>query len=307
VTIFFLVLAACTPETAPDEAAAGCTDCALTAEQQYAYEPALTSPSMEVAAGADVEFNWVGLTTDVYGRPLPANTDRHEAWFFSTRDGEAGDLIAEMAHESLDQSTLSLFTTCVASEPSCRMTDFRLLDGANDVVERFAASDESWGLVLVNPADGGLAAVLQVEAAAAEGSERVDISSVPELGLRVELSVAPSLAVRAGEPALQIDWSAVAENGLGRPLANDNVDSLFVVRSSLPASELAGHMYDLAAVADATWTMPLGAGTTANLSGLTGSEPFTGVDADATWLLGLSCSSCSTPAPRLLTVLEAAE
>jgi hypothetical protein len=53
--------------------------------------------------------------------------------------------------------------------------------------------------------------------------------------------------------------------------------------------------------------MPLIRQVNADLTLLEGETPFEGVDRAGTWLLGLGCTSCTTPAPRLLTVLEPVE
>ena len=280
---FALLLAACTPvENVSTAVTEGCVDCRIGDESQTLIEPSLSSEVVAAHAGADVAFDWSSLRQDVYGRDVNWSDDPYEAWLVSSR------------------------TRCLSDDAACQLSEFRLLDGAADVEQRFATSEESWGLVVVNPRDGGLAAVVEIVPTLEGGVSELTVDRSANVQYAVDLAEVEPVHVQAHEPALQMDWSAVTTESLGATMVPGSADELFLVRSSLTPAELAAHVYDLAAVADARWTMPLGHTTQADLGKLTGSEPFTGIDSESTWVLGLQCSGCSTPAPRLLTVLEAA-
>ena len=303
--IALLFLAACdSGESVAAEV--GPIDVVIGDDHQFVLEASIVPSVVELDLSAEVSFDWHGLGTDVYGRSMSANGERAEAWLFAAHGADMGELLDGLANERLDQAALSLFTTCLADEPVCALRDFRLLDGANDVPERLAESGETWGLVLINPVDGGLGAVHQVVAGDGVGQSAVELSAPSRLELSVELGES-KLAVPAGTAALRVDWGAVIVDGLGGDLASKSVDSLFVVHSSLAPDALAEHIYDLDGVVDARWSMPIGREASADLSELAGTEPFTGVTDSGTWALGLSCGNCATPAPRLFTVLTAAE
>jgi len=304
---FALLLAACTPaEQVSVALTEGCVDCRIGDESQTLIEPSLSSEVVAAQAGADVAFDWSSLRQDVYGREVKWSDDQYEAWLVSSRTRSLTDLVNGMVSESLDQAALTLFVTCLSDDAACQLSEFRLLDGAADVEQRFATSEESWGLVVVNPRDGGLAAVVEIVPTLEGGVSELTVDRSANVQYAVDLAEVEPVQVQAHEPALQMDWSAVTTESLGATMVPGSADELFLVRSSLTPAELAAHVYDLAAVADARWTMPLGHTTQADLGKLTGSEPFTGIDSESTWVLGLQCSGCSTPAPRLLTVLEAA-
>jgi hypothetical protein len=286
--------------------APGCDECALADENQYQVEPSLTPGVVALQAGADVSFEWSALDTDVFGRPLVGVEGNAAAWLVSSHSLSVAELVDGMVRESLDQAALTLFVTCLKDEPNCRLSEFRLLDGAADVPQRFATAEESWGLVIVNPADGGIAGAVEVVPAGAEAPEAVEVATAARVTYASDLAETEPLVVRAGEPALRMDWTGVSVESLGGTMGPGSADTLFVVHTALSPAELDAHVYDLAAVATQRWTMPLGHTTTADLSELTGSESFAGITAEGTWLLGLECGGCTTPAPRLLTVLEAA-
>lgn len=304
---FALLLAACTPvENVSTALTEGCVDCRIGDESQTLIEPSLSGEVVAAQAGADVAFDWSGLRKDVYGRDVSWSDDQYEAWLVSSLTRSLSELVIGMVSESLDQASLALFVTCLSDDAACKLSEFRLLDGAADVKQRFATSEESWGLVVVNPRDGGLAAVVEIVPTLHGGLSEVTVDHSAALQYEADLAEVAPLQVRANEPALQVDWSDVSTESLGATMVPGSADELFVIRSSLSRAELAAHVYDLAAVADARWTMPLGHTTQADLGKLTGIEPFNGIDSGSTWVLGLQCSGCSTPAPRLLTVLEAA-
>lgn len=298
-----LPLLACGPANSL-EGAAGAAVIRLTDAQQLRYEAALDPARVEVDASEEVRFDWSGLAEDVYGRPLGAEPVS-EAWVFAPSEAAVGVLLDAMVNERLDMASLSVFATCFGVDASCLLRDFRLLDGAADVPERLAASGQAWGLVLVNPADGGLAGVYELSAGG-EGSA-VDVA----LSLTAPVSVVgePGAAVAgvpAREPAIRVDWGAVSVDGVGAPFDESVVDELFVVHSELGAAESARSLFDLASVSDERWVMPVGAERRADLGDLQGDEPFAGFDDSGTWWLGLSCAGCSTPAPRLLALVQVA-
>jgi hypothetical protein len=304
---FFLLLTACTPVDAnPAAEAVGCVDCSIGDDSQTLIEPSLESDVVQAEAGADIHFEWSGLKKDVYGRDVSWEGGEHEAWLVSSRTRSLSELVNGMVSESLDQAALTLFVTCLSDDLSCQLSEFRLLDGAADVQERFAVAEESWGLVVVNPRDGGLAAVVELVPAAQGGVASVAVEQGGTVRYTTDLAEVAPVAVRAGDPAIRVDWSGVSTDSLGATMGAGSADELFLVRTALTPAELEASIYDLDAVAEERWSMPIGHVTAADLSGLEGDTTFTGIDRESTWLLGLNCRGCSTPAPRLLTVLEAA-
>jgi hypothetical protein len=306
--ITILLLAACSPTDSLDAVAApGCVDCLLADENQLQVEPTLIPRTIALEAGADVHFDWSSLSQDVYGRTMSGDEGDSEAWLISSRTSSVADLIDGMAHEALDQSALTLFVTCLSDDPSCLLSEFRLLDGAADVHQRFASSEESWGLVVVNPRDGGLGAVAELVPSRTDAAQEMEVREPSTLTYVTDLAEADTLKVRAGEPALRMDWSAVTSEALGGRMVPGSADTLFLMQTSASAADLEAHIYDLGAIADRSWSMSLGNTTVADLALLEGETAFTGIDNEGTWVLALQCGGCATPAPRLLTVLEAAE
>ena len=296
-------LLACGPADSVD-GAPGAAVIRVTDAEQLHYEAAVDPSRVAVDASQEVRFDWRGLFEDVYGRPLGEEAVS-EAWVFAPSDDEIGVLLDAMVNERLDMASLSVFATCIASDSSCLLRDFRLLDGAADVPERLAASGVAWGLVLVNPADGGLAGVYELAAGAPGAELNVQLTPTAPLSVRTEAGEAV-VDVPAGEPALRVEWDAITVDAAGAPFEAGLVDELFIVHSALGADELPSHLLDLASVTDTRWGMPVGRHPAADLAALTGEEPFSGFDDTGTWWLGLSCSGCATPAPRLLTRVEVA-
>jgi hypothetical protein len=297
-----IALAACV-ESGTVVATAAPIEVALSDANQLSLNVSFAPYRIALDLSREVRLDWVGLERDVYGRPLSTNVDIHQAWIFWGRGSDTGGLFDLMAAEALDQAALSVFAICTNDEAACQLRDFRILDGANDVPERIAESGEAWGLVLVNPADGGLAAVHELVASPEGGVADVDLSAGSPLEVAADWG-GEVVTVPAGAADITLDWSAVTGDPFGGSLVHDDVDSLFVVHSAGSAEELAAHAYDLDAVVDARWTLPLRRETRADLSLLTGSQPFSGISTEGTWAVGLGCSNCITPAPRLLTLLR---
>jgi hypothetical protein len=282
------------------------TDLVLTDAHQFSYVASLTPTLLEFDLEQEVQLDWSALREDVYGRPMPATAAHHEAWIFQTRGDGIDELFDAMANEQLDQAAISLFTTCASDHAGCGLREFRLLDGANDVPERMAASDAPWGLVVVNPDDGGMGLVHRVTGAASGGLIDARLTDPSPIAVTMELGDTGAQAP-VGVPALTVDWAGVAANGAGDSLAADKVDELFVIQTGADLATLETNLFHLDEIADASWHMPLIRQVNADLTLLEGETPFEGVDRSGTWLLGLGCTSCTTPAPRLLTVLEPVE
>jgi hypothetical protein len=76
----------------------------------------------------------------------------------------------------------------------------------------------------------------------------------------------------------------------------------------MTVSEIEEQIFDLEILATTLWELELEGGKTADLAqaqARDGSGAFRGFTrTDGVWALGLMCSTCSNPAPVVLTILE---
>jgi hypothetical protein len=106
------------------------------------------------------------------------------------------------------------------------------------------------------------------------------------------------------------DWSQMTTNALGADFSGDNasrITAAFIGHYSESASELSGDKFlDIELIATQLFRKNIDTGTSVDLSSFKDSndKPFSGVDNNGTWLLGLQCGDCRNPAPWYLTVLK---
>jgi hypothetical protein len=127
-----------------------------------------------------------------------------------------------------------------------------------------------------------------------------------QLSYEVDLQTLTPVNIPAGEVNINVDWSDMTVNGLGREFRQRSIDEVLVAHYTQEVPELEDRFLDLELIADGMWRGQVPAGDDLTLTELVDENggAFTGIDGNGTWVLALFCRTCGNPAPWFLTRLQ---
>lgn len=300
------LLAACAG--AAGESIEPCTACALTDANNYAYTSDLAIGTLTVPEQADATIRWDGLTRDIRGGALDPVADLGEARLIAFRDLTPDEVTYALAHDELEQADVGAYVTCTPEDARCALSEFGMFGNRIDIQQYFAEGYGTWLLALGEPRALGADAMVFLDPRAdATATDLALTDTTSRLDVDVDLRSLTPVVVPTVEPALTLDWSGLAHDGLGDPVDLATIDEVWVGRFDEGPAELERDVFALEERAELTWTMKVDGTTSADLTDLFGETDFLGVDRHGTWVVALRCRTCTNPAPRLLSFLEAAE
>ena len=281
------------------EGSEDCSVCELSDANNYAHSSTLDLPLVQAQSGSDVRVSWSDLELDLSGLEVPAGSI-DEVTLVVFEDLDHGALMEGLAGDTLAQGDASLFAECLPAGEDCQLSEFQVLDVAVDAHTHFVPER---GLFLITLGEEGVAGM--------KGGvvlEAVDDSSVQEVriddgdgALATEVDLGSLEPVRPATGLPTLDWSGVRTDGLGHPLRLQEIDTMLVGRFEEGLPELEGRIPELSVASDAIWIVDVTGEASYDLSRI---SSFPGVDTEGTWLVAWMCSTCTHPAPRVLTVLE---
>jgi hypothetical protein len=276
----------------------------LADENNYTYEADLFVDVAPARALEDVAVSWEGLTRDLQGHAVDPVADITTARLIAFRDQTPEEVSASLADDSLLQSDVTLFVMCTPAAAQCKLSEFSILGSGVDVSDYFEVGSASWLLAIGRDGEPGASALLFLDPQV-DGPTSVALTDDSSaLVADVDLRSAPPIHVAPNDPDVSISWENLTTDGLGNPLALGSIDGVYVARYDDALSDLEEQVFDLFTMSLDTWSAPV-SGHAVSLSSLSGPYAFPGVDDAGTWLLALTCSSCTNPAPRFVAVLKA--
>lgn len=281
--------------------AAPCDPCAITDAHNYHYAPTLSAPEWTVASGLDLRISWAGLTADLLGHALdPSSLDR--ALLLVFHDLSAAEILDGMAHDRLDQSSVTIALTCTPQDSGCNLSDFNLMGNHLDVQQYLVEGSGTW---VVAPGWTGQAGVASLALFTADdGAEAQVEREIPDgaAALEVQAELAPDGAIPVADGSHPVfDWSALTVDALGNEIALSRSDRLRIGRYDMEPAAMEAAFLDLEMLATETWEVDVTGRTSLPTQEVSG---FPGFVAGPTWVLTLECSTCMNPAPRFLGLVE---
>ncbi len=237
-----------------------------------------------------VVIDWSELDVDLDGGALSDPIVRLQLLFFP---GLSADEVATgLVNEELEQTELALAVAADVEGSSVPLAEFGLLEGPVDLSEWFVEGEGTWMLVLED--EGGRVRWLSfLEPTAGSAQTQITLSS--DEGL-LEVNGELGEAVRVVEDSV-LDWSGLRTDTLGRELVHRKLDRAVLFGVEVEAAQLETEGLRLEELAVARIELGFDARTSLDLAELDLS------DADR-WILGLYCSTCVAPSPRVVLLLE---
>ncbi|MEQ1565933.1 MAG: hypothetical protein ABMA64_09875 [Myxococcota bacterium] len=275
----------------------------------YTFSNEVTMQVTEIAANEDARIDWSGLTTDVRGRAVGGVQQISMLKFkypldelvplFATNDidaqAEAEETYLFEVAPGVDEAMASTFDiTGVGFSPEDLFTD---------------DPTATWTVSAVNYPGGRLDLLMSKAFVPTGASTNHDITLADgdtEIEYTVDLHSAPQLEVDAGVDSYVLDWSAVTTDVFDHPYDPVAGDDLLIGHYPGDLASVEAGFLQLDTNADRIYRRYVGSETSAALSEAAdeAGAAFPGFDATGTWLIGISCSACSTPVPLLLTVIS---
>lgn len=305
-------LLACTDKDG-DSGITGTADLVYTDANNYSYTATLEVDSVALAEATDATIDWSALTTDIRGRAVdPSTIDLATLVAFNITKEEVLDSINT---NSLNQSAIRDYRQFDNSEgrTSAMLSDFTILGNDFEPSIDFVEQSDgiwTWAVVLWDEADGrqDILTDIFIEPVPGESNTSVTIDdTTASLSFQVDLHTAPPLVALAGQDSYSYDWSQATTEAAGQPFDTALADRLMIGHVDGTVSDVEANILTVLDTADEIYRMDVRGETFANLMESTersSGAAFPGFSTDGTWLIGVECTTCTSPAPLILSVVE---
>ena len=265
----------------------------------------------EVAELTDVRIDWSQLAHDTMAQPLDPATDIDTASLIAFPHLGHDEAVTNLNDNTLSQADVGLFVYAEVSGTSHSFLADMTLFGSDVDVETYFSDDyaATWLVTLDSGGTPGAGirscAILDPSPTSEVATAYIDDDSCvvhPDADFG---SLVPATAAECAP--LTFQWSGLTTDGFGNTFPTTYIDGLSL---SFHAGQSPADLEDTylfgGVGATEVWKQILEEGSTSTL--LDGhpsaaGTPFDGISGGGTWLLALTCSTCSSPAPPFVTVL----
>ncbi len=271
-------------------------------------------PVETTTADGDVRICWDAVTEDLQCHSV----DTIEGvYLFKLTEGSeqkvVDELLAQNLNDYLDVAPFRFYPED-GQEPCVNLSEFTVGDEhlalGDDYVE---ADDKSYLMIFSTSRSLGLESRSMLFLRPSSDSDVDEVNAVTGCGMLSydpDLSSLQKVEVPREGPWV-VNWKNVKHTGDGAEFPTTTVDHLLLgFYEGRDVKYIEEHIFDIEVDPDASiWEMDLEGGRSADLADVKardGGASFSGFDMDTegVWLLGLFCTSCASPAPVLLTVLD---
>ncbi len=320
----------------------GCSDDPVTPEPVAAGTVALTDANnfttetnhlkigtIQTAAQADLSISWAGIVNDVQCHPVddPAEII-DDVVLLRVESSSQEEVTAWLDSGELGESKLAPggFSSVLPKEgvTSARLSDFVTNDSPFELGTSYVEDDEITYLLLfqTGTTPGHGARTMTFLEPGPKSNTQVDAPANDPctlLDFKADLTSLTPVQVPKNAPWI-LSWAGVKEDSQGNPLAAASISRLLLgFYANKTVQDLEDDFLNLEISDTESWELALKATKEADLSSATNRNPagnhdgsgtkFAGFDQEqeGTWIMGLFCDSCQSPAPLIVTILEPSE
>ncbi len=286
----------------------------LTNLNNYRTTASLSLPTVVTRSAADLDICWPNLVTDMQCRPVAPQLDIDNVAFLRLLHVTPEQAQVKLATGDISESEIDGYVEFhTERKATCaKLSQFSSTGTKVDVATGYQESADGTYLLLFSRGlqrGVGARGMMFLKPTAASTNTKVD--AVPACGaltFAADLSSAAKVPVKPSGPWI-VDWSGVKSDGHGGEIAYSTLDKLLLgYYQGKTVKDIEAKFFDLELMATSLWSLALTGGYTADLSKAVDRHvgmSFTGFwSSDGVWLLGLTCSTCQSPAPVVLTVLD---
>lgn len=279
----------------------------------FEYKGLVTLESVEVQSKADFCADWSAVTTDLRGRVFdPAKIEDVYLLELDLTQAEVEAKIAANTLVQSDAATQWINERTDGTDMTVCASEFSIIGNSLDTGPDGPLDEnpaQTWLMSLVDIVDGVtdvLTSVFVVPTDASSDHDVVFTDDSSHLDLQtLDIASKPPIETKADLSAYTLDWSAVTTDVNGQAFEPLNGDRLLVARyDAADATAIEDSFLTLDESAAEKWTWDVFGKTDADLMlpDING-ETFTGFTTDGVWLVAISCSTCTSPVPLLLSVV----
>jgi hypothetical protein len=293
-------------------------DIVLADANNYRTTAALTIPSVDTAAATDLDLCWNGTDKDLQCHGLSPVMDVDNVALLRIAHLSQADVAAKLASGQLAQSDVDGYLDFHTDHTSTctKLSQLSFLGTPIDVAMKYVESDAYTYLLLLakgtTPGVGARAMVFLHPTSASTNARVNAVSGCGLLDFSADLASVTKVKVSATGP-WAVDWHGLTRDGAGNPVPFQKIDGVTLgYYDGMSVADLQARIFDIQVVATNLWDIQLTGGKTADLAQAkerTTGAAFTGfarAGSSGTWLLALTCSTCQTPAPVLISVIDPA-
>lgn len=270
----------------------------------------LNVPATATVERQDVMFSWPALSLDMQCHAFDPLTEVDNVALIVFRGLSEEEIADGLAHDTLQQSAVSGYINKeVDGETSVALTDLTFFGTDPEILDQYYEGLGTWLLLLTTGTElaVGTRMLHFLRPTSGEANDQVELQDDCDIvDLDVDLQSVAPVAVSASEAAPVFDWSGLTRTGQGGELDRGDIDSVMVgYYADTTLAELETDFLDLELVADGLWTAPVSGISSVDLSTAEGTGGlFPGFSAEGIWVFALRCSTCASPAPLFLTLLD---
>jgi hypothetical protein len=281
----------------------------------YSTMAKLKIPFTETAAATDLDICWNGIVDDLQCHTVAAQADIDDVALIRISRLSEAEVADKLAAGTLSQSSVDGYLDFYTDHGStcAKLSQLSFSGTAIDVTSKYVESATTTYLLLFTKGTRpGVGARTMMFLRPSSGSINTHVDAPTGCGLlafSADLTSLTPASVPAGGPWL-LDWHALTRDGQGNPPPFQSIDGLTLgFYAGMSATDIQTRIFDLETLATNLWDIQLLGGKTADLAQGTDratGAAFTGFAGfpAGTWMIALTCSRCSTPAPVLLTILD---
>jgi len=289
------------------------TDFEIYLENSYTFEGDLTIGSVGIQPETDVSADWCGLTTDLRGRAVvdPDGVDQILLVEFALSQQEIMDKVA--VNELLQSDTESQWLLEDPGSCTIQLSDFEILANAFDPT-LMQDNGRNWLMSVMNTPGGRWDILMSTFVKPEDASTNTTITigdDSADLEFDANLSDLVQLETVAGADNYTADWSTLTSDIYGHDFDALQGDRLLVGKVDADSvSDVESLFLRLDTEAEKLYYLDTyGITYVDDLHAATAEDgsTFPGFDTSGIWLLGVECTTCTSPAPLWLSVVDVVE
>lgn len=270
--------------------------------------------TIKTQAEADLTIDWSGIQKDFQCHDVDAKADIDEVLFLQFKSTSLEEVTKKLdagSPSSMDLVTAPFRFLPDGSTTKASLTDFDASGTFAKPSDDYKDTDNVYLLVFQNGTNIGQGARSMVVLDPGTDSNTT-VKAPPNdkcdnLDFQADLQSLEKVPLKKAGPWV-LDWTGVKNNSQGTTLEPAKIDRLLVgFYEGKDPAYLQEHFLDLEVIPTMSWELRVDA-RKADLQFATNrdnGEAFDGFDhGDGTWIMGLFCDSCSSPAPWVVTIID---
>lgn len=279
-------------------------------ENNYSYSGAIGLGHQTVQMGADILFDWSGLTTDIQGHAMDPS-EVTTLWVIWFQYLESEELASLLVCDDVAQSDADVIASFDVTGTSAHFSDLTVLENPFPPEKYFVYDTGTW-FTRVTTGSTNTRMMGVLDPVAEEPNTDFPFgTSLSTLTVDANLSDLTAVTVNGNAEGWTVDWSTLIDGANADgcdPSDVSDADQFWLARyDGKTVADLEGQFLDLELLADALYTGAGGGVTAMDISTLTNPDDgsaFPGFQSGELWLAALRCTFCENPAPIFLTVLN---